>query len=320
MSIASLPIVRWVAVVVLTVAGANAAQAQFRSEYRQLNGGPRMQGGYVASIAYSQSTGKVGFSARQATTKEGADALAIRMCGEADAKVWMWGQNQWVAIAAVAGQVGNAGFGRGESAEEAQQLAMAECAKRAGEHKYRVVLCVHSDGRRVDDEQLRRVEGKPAVSKTGFFAAIAFSPSTGKLGSTSGKARSIDEAKSLAIKDCEAEDAKAFMWGDGWVAIAVAPSIKGVAGFGPGATREAAEKAAMEQCAKYAKGAPCKVELAIFSAGKADKFDGEVAAAAATAPVETQPVQAPTQEAPAAEPAPVAAESTEATPPAPPAN
>jgi hypothetical protein len=313
MSFAPLSVVRWFVVVALTVACSDTALAQFRSQYRQPYGaGPRVQGGYVASIAYSQSTGKVGFSARQATTKEGADALAIRMCGAPDAKVWMWGQNQWVAIAAVAGQVGNAGFGRGNTADEAQQRAMAECAKRAADHKYRVVLCVHSDGRRVADDQLRRVEGKVAVSKTGFFAALAFSPSTGKLGSTSGKARSVDEAKALALKDCGAEDAKVFMWGDQWVAIAVAPSLPGVAGFGPGDTRAAAEKAAMEQCAKFAKGAPCKVELAIFSA---EEEPADVAAASATLPVETTPAQAEP-----AETEPAVTEPADATPPAPPAN
>jgi hypothetical protein len=194
---------------------------------------------------------------------------------------------------------------------------MAECAKRAGENKYRVVLCVHSDGRRVDDDQLRRVEGKPAVSKTGFFAAIAFSPSTGNVGSTAGKARTVDEAKALALKDCEAEDAKAFMWGDGWIAIAVAPSVKGVAGFGPGATREAAEKAALEQCAKYAKGAPCKVELAIFSAGEEP---AAVTQASATAPVETPSEQAPAAETESTDAAAPVSEPAETTPPATPAS
>ena len=63
----------------------------------------RAQSGYFASIAYSQSTGRVGYSARQARTKATADALAIRMCASPDAKVFMWARDQWVAIAVVKG-------------------------------------------------------------------------------------------------------------------------------------------------------------------------------------------------------------------------
>jgi hypothetical protein len=233
-----------------------------------LAGAARGQSGYYASIAYSQSTGKVGFSARQSRNKAGADAYAIRMCAARDAKVFMWARDQWVAAAVVEGHVGTAGFGRGFSADEAQRNALAECAKRARNNAYRVVLCVHSSGRREND--LRRVEAAPVKSRTGFFAALAFSPSTGKVGATAGKAKTLDEAKRLALTDCDAPDAKVFMWGDLWVAIAIAPDKLGVAGFGPGETREAAEKAALEQAAKYAKGAAVRIERAIYSTGERD--------------------------------------------------
>jgi hypothetical protein len=224
------------------------------------------QTGYYASIAYSQKTGRVGYSARQARTKEPADAFAIRMCASPDAKVFMWARDQWVAVAVVDGQVGNAGFGRGGSSTEAQQKALDECAKHAGALAYRVALCVHSSGQRV--QELRSVAAKPVKSKTGYFAALAFSPSTGKIGQTVAAAKTVDEAKKLALKDCDAPDAKVFMWGDLWVAIAVAPDTAGVAGFGPGATREEAEKAALEQCTKLAKGAAVKIERAIYSTGE----------------------------------------------------
>jgi hypothetical protein len=217
--------------------------------------------------------------------------LALRMCASADAKVWMWARDQWVAIAVVDGQRGNAGFGRGDSAAEAQQKALDECAKRAKGGACRVALCVHSGGQRVRDEDLKRVAGKPIESRTGYFAAIAYSATTGKIGSTAGKAKTIDEAKALAVKDCGAEDAKVFMWGDQWIAIAVAPSVQGIAGFGPGATRAAAEKAALEQCVKYAKGAPCRVALALYSTGK---DEGPVTQASAVSPKSaTPPAPAP---------------------------
>jgi hypothetical protein len=224
------------------------------------------QSGYYASIAYSQSTGRIGFSARQARTRQSADQLAIRMCAAPDAKVFMWARDQWVAVAIVENAVGNAGFGRGYSSEDAQQKALAECAKRAGGRAYRVALCVHSSGQRERD--LKSVDAKPIKSRTGVFAALAFSPSTGKIGQTVGKAKTIEEAQKLALEDCDAPDAKAFMWGDLWIAVAVGVDRPGVAGFAPGATREAAEKAALEQAMKFAKGGAVKLERAIYSTGE----------------------------------------------------
>jgi hypothetical protein len=80
------------------------------------------------------------------------------------------------------------------------------------------------------------------------------------------------------------------MWGDLWIAIATSPDKVGVAGFGPGPTREAAEKAALEQAAKFAKGLPVKVERAIYSTGEENPA---VLPAAATTPVRSTPPAAP---------------------------
>jgi hypothetical protein len=226
------------------------------------------QSGYYASIAYSQKTGRIGFSARQARTKSAADSLAIRMCSAPDAKVFIWGRDEWVAVAVIDGHIGTAGFGRGKSSDEAQQKALEETAKRAHGNAYQVKLCVHSGGNRLSEAALRKVAAAPKKSSTGFFAALAFSPSTGKIGKTAGKATTIIEAQKLAMADCDAPDAKVFMWGDKWIAVATSPETPGIAGFGPGATREAAEKAALEQCTKYAKGKPVKIALTIYSTGE----------------------------------------------------
>jgi hypothetical protein len=240
------------------------------------------QTGYYAAIAYSQSTGKIGYTARQARTKALADQLALRMCGAADARVFMWGVDQWVAIATVEEVKGTAGFGRGYTPDEAQQKALVECGKRAHGHAYRVALCFHSSGRRVTE--LRRVAAtlEQAKSKTGYFAAIAYSPSTGKIGSTAGDAKTIEAAKAIAVRRCKEPDAKAFMWGDQWIAVAVAEGAKGTAGFGPGATREEAEKAALEQCRKYAKGRPCRVALCLYSTGEEEPAVEQAAAQQST--------------------------------------
>ncbi|WP_428305946.1 DUF4189 domain-containing protein [Lacipirellula sp.] len=227
------------------------------------------QTGYVAAIAYSQSTGKVGHSARQARTEQAAKSLAIRACNEPDAKVWMWAQDQWVAIATADKLIGAAGFGRGKTAEEAQQKALDECAKRAHGAPCSVALCTHSSGAR--PRQLLKREGDPelvAARQAGYVAAIAYSPKTGKIGSSAGVARSKKEAHEFALKECDADDAKVYMWGPEWVAVATVEDRPGVAGFAPGATREIAERAALEQAQKLCRDGKCQITLAVHAAGE----------------------------------------------------
>ena len=214
------------------------------------------QTGYFASIAYSQSTGRIGYSVRQARTKAGADSYAIRMCAARDAKVFMWARDQWVAIAVVDGHIGNAGFGRGSTSARSSTEGARRMRHSAPTAPPTASRCAFTASGRREARAAGASPATPAKSKTGFFAALAFSPSTGKIGATAGKAKTLDEAKKLALKDCDAPDAKVFMWGDLWIAVAVAPDKPGIAGFGPGATREAAEKAALEQATKFAKGAP----------------------------------------------------------------
>jgi pimeloyl-ACP methyl ester carboxylesterase len=227
--------------------------------------------GYVAAIAYSQSTGKVGHTVRQARTEQQAKALALRNCGAPDAKVFMWAQNEWVAIAVADGVIGTAGFAHAHSDRQAQEQALRECQKHAKGGACRVALCVHSSGMRTGQLLMLARDPRlpPLPPKSEFVAAIAFSPSTGKIGHTAGAARTKEEAQQLALKSCGAPDAKTFMWGGEWVAIAVGDDRPGIAGFGPGATREIAERAAMEQCKKLTHGGPCHVALSVHSSGEA---------------------------------------------------
>ncbi len=227
----------------------------------------QQQVGYYAAIAYSQATGKIGATYREARTEQSAQDIAVRNTGAPDAKAFIWGPNQWVAIATLDGHTGTAGFGRGATADEAQQKALDECGKKAHGNGYRVRLCIHRSGIQTDAKKLRIVAAAPpAKSKTGYFAAIAFSPSTGKIGTTAGEATTVLDAQKLAIKQAGAPDAKVYMWSDQWHAIAVSDGNKTIAGFAPGATREAAEKAALEQCRKSGHGAPCHIELSLYSA------------------------------------------------------
>jgi hypothetical protein len=227
------------------------------------------QNAYYAGIAYSQSTGKIGYTVRQARTEEQAQRFAAANCGAADAKTFIWGPNQWVAIAVVDGMAGTAGFGRGNSANEAQRKALDECAKRARGQGCRVALCIHSQGMRAGTllSLPRDPNLPPPTPKSGFVAAIAYSPSTGKIGYTAGHARTKEEAQARALKHCGAPDAKVYMWGEQWIAMATVDQRRGVAGFAPGATRETAEKAALEQCKKFGHGAPSRIALSVHSSG-----------------------------------------------------
>ena len=246
------------------------------------------QNGYVAAIAYSQNTGKIGHTVRQARTEDAAKSLALRACNQPDAKVFMWAQDQWVAIATAEGLTGAAGFGRGRTADEAQQKALDECAKRAHGAPCRVELCIHSAGSKA--RQLRKLAGDPqlvAARQAGYVAAIAYSPKTGKIGATAGDARSKKEAHEIALKQCDAPDAKVFMWGPEWVAIATVEGRPGAAGFAPGATREIAERAALEQAQKLGRGAKCQVALAIHAAG--EPKSKEIASPTAASSVSTKP-------------------------------
>jgi hypothetical protein len=244
------------------------------------------QNGFYAGIAYSQTTGKIGYTVRRARTEAEAQKLAAENCGAPDAKTFIWGPSQWVAIAIADALPGTAGFGRGNSSEEAQRRALDECVKRAHGEACRVALCVESQGGRAQSlmSVARDPKLPPPAPKSGFMAAIAYSPSTGRIGSTAGQARTKEEAQALALKDCPAPDAKAFMWGEQWIAVAVATDRKGVAGFAPGASREAAESAALAECKKHSHGAPCKIALTLYSGGHGTAVQGEKTKADAAKP------------------------------------
>ncbi len=267
--------------------------------------------GYVAAIAFSQSTGKIGYTAREARTEQHAKMLALRSAGAPDAKVWMWAQNEWVAIAVSDDNQGTAGFAHARSADEAQRMALRQCQRLAKGGACTIKLCVHSSGMR--PRNLLAIPRDPSLpplpppqKKSEFFAAIAYSPSTGKIGYTAANARTKEDAQARAVKNNGAKDAKAFMWGNEWVAIAVSGDRRGVAGFGPGATREVAERLALEQCRKLTHGGPCRIALAVHSGG--ETFPPPVAKAAA-------PADAPALAGPRLDPAvaPAAAETPAAT-------
>ena len=84
--------------------------------------------------------------------------------------------------------------------------------------------------------------------KTDYWAAIAYSSSTGKYGSSC-KWTSRDNASRVARENCNARDAQCIvLCCNGWCAIALGDDKK--YGFGWGADRAVAEKYALTSCQK----------------------------------------------------------------------
>lgn len=118
------------------------------------------------------------------------------------------------------------------------------------------------------------VEWKPGISredktdydKTDFWAAIAFSPSTGKYGSTCYQ-MSQDNAVRIARECCNAKDARVVvLCCNGWCALALGdPSAAGEHGWGVGwgPNQEDAERFATENARQRMSGA--KVVYSVFA-------------------------------------------------------
>ena len=76
------------------------------------------------AIAYSESTGKYGYSYNFAYLSD-AEADAIAHCGATDATVVAWCWNEYAALAV--DDDGNYGYSSGESKEEAESTALSYC-------------------------------------------------------------------------------------------------------------------------------------------------------------------------------------------------
>jgi hypothetical protein len=93
-----------------------------------------------------------------------------------------------------------------------------------------------------------------------YFAAIAFSVSTGNSGSAHGQP-SQAAAEQTAMRNCVGQDCKLVIWGRN-DCIALAVGGGNASGWAPSNTREGAQAAALSGCSKYAsncvtRSAPC---------------------------------------------------------------
>lgn len=91
------------------------------------------------------------------------------------------------------------------------------------------------------------------------YAAIAFSPATGRWGYGNGYA-SRAQATNRALQECGNRDAKTMWTKNAWVALAVSDTNRGGYGWAWAATASQARAAARRECLKYnedARGVVC---------------------------------------------------------------
>jgi len=110
------------------------------------------RGDSYAAIAFSEKTGRYGYTYDQAT-RDIAETLARRRCKDSDpkvddAKAVGWVHNGWVAFARGDNGAWGVGYsyGNGATNREAKENALAECQKRG--KNARLVICVCSIDRK----------------------------------------------------------------------------------------------------------------------------------------------------------------------------
>lgn len=101
------------------------------------------RGSTYAAIAFSEKTGKWGYSYDQ-STRASAESVALKHCKADDAKIVTWVRNGFCALAV--GEKGAWGigysYGEGATNRAAKATALEECKKRSS--SARLVLCVCS--------------------------------------------------------------------------------------------------------------------------------------------------------------------------------
>ncbi len=84
-----------------------------------------------AAIAYSSSTGNAAYSYSWSDLGD-AQKAAIEACGETDALIVTWSQNCWCALAVA--DDGSYGYASGNTQEEAESTALANCSPDSPSH------------------------------------------------------------------------------------------------------------------------------------------------------------------------------------------
>lgn len=93
-----------------------------------------------AAIAYSDSTGRYGYSYGYSSRFD-AENRALSECGTDDARVVIWGRNAYVALAV--GDNGAIGYAWGSSESIARNIARQKCRDYGGQN-VRIAVSVYS--------------------------------------------------------------------------------------------------------------------------------------------------------------------------------
>ena len=109
------------------------------------------------------------------------------------------------------------------------------------------------------------LQAQPEWDYTTYYAAIAFSQSTGRYGYSSGFSAEVN-ARRQALKNCKAADAKVVLVvGNGYAALALGDETSAY-GFGHSKTQQGVDVArrfALDSCAKRT--TSCKIVVSIHS-------------------------------------------------------
>ena len=167
--------------------------------------------GSIAAIAYSPTTGKYGL-AYDFRDRKSAEKDALSKCGAADAEIVTWVEKGFCALALGEDQscwgVGWS-FGNGASTTKAKQYALDDCRKRTT--RVHIEVSLSSDGQILWTRSMDKKEGIRISISPDSFAAIAYSPATGKYG-LAYDCRNRKSAEKEALGKCGAVDARIVSW------------------------------------------------------------------------------------------------------------
>jgi hypothetical protein len=177
--------------------------------------------GSVAAIAYSPTTGKYGL-AYNCQNRKSAEKEALSDCGAEDAQIVTWVEKGFCALALGADKscwgVGWS-FGSGSSTDAARQRALDDCRKRTT--RVHIEAHLSSDGQILWKRLIDPKGGSQIWISPDSFAAIAYSPATGKYGIAHDRL-SRESAEKDALSNCGAEDARVVIWvNKGFCALAL---------------------------------------------------------------------------------------------------
>jgi hypothetical protein len=116
--------------VVLSAVAALSSASQARADF----------GDTFAAIAYSPSTGHVGY-AYNASSQRAAERAALEQCNRSDAEVVVVVKNGYAALAV--GEDGSYGYAWGSSRAIAESIALQKCLE-VGGVRPRIVLSIYS--------------------------------------------------------------------------------------------------------------------------------------------------------------------------------